>query len=107
MSAENHYKVPHSYQTYRHEDHPLMKQAGWDNNDLINIPENQMKLYNHHGRHWNQYHDAIKEMMDGAHRRVMNQGQGAARDALQKIFDEIEIKIKTGELKPYGSKEVW
>ena len=105
-NAQNHHKVPHSNKQYRHEDHPLMKQAGWDNDSLINNPSNQMKLYNHRGRHWGQYHQAIKKMMDDAHGRVCNQGREAARNALQKIFEEIEVEIKSGELKPY-EREVW
>ena len=84
-----------------------MKQAGWDNNDLINNPSNQMKLYNHNGRHWNSYHDAIKEMMDKAYNQVINKGQKAAEDALMKVFDEVDMKIRSGELKPYGSKDVY
>ncbi len=44
--------------------------------------------------------------MNKAYNRVSGQGQEAARNALRKTFEEIEVKIEGGELKPYGSKEV-
>lgn len=104
---ENHHKVPHSNTNYKHEDHPLMKEAGWDNDELINNPANQMKLYNHHGRHWNQYHQEIKRLMDEAYRDVAGQGQQRARERLKQLLEEIDMKIRNGELKPYKNKDVW
>ncbi len=106
LAAQEHHGIPYENSKYQHEEHELMKQAELTQDDLRKMPENRMLLENHGGRHWNEYHDSIREMMNAGLRKVRGQGRDAARRELNRICDRIREDIKNGTLKPYKNKEV-
>jgi len=106
-SAESHHKVPPGNKKYAHENHPLVKKAGWTKKDIERNPRNQLLLDNHHGRHVDSYHESVNEILNKGLRRVGKGGRSEAERELLKALDEIERQIIDGTLKPYKSKDVY
>lgn len=104
--SQNHHKVPLDSKRYKYSDHPLIKKAGWTEEDLKKDPANVLRLGNHGGRHSAAYHDAIREMLNQANRGLSGGGRQAAEKALRDVLKEIDRKIANGTLRPYENKDI-
>ena len=105
--SQSHHGVPLDSETYNYSDHPLVKKAGWTEEDLRKDPANIMEIGNHAGRHSKAYHEAIKRMLDEANSELSGGGREAADRALRRVLDNIREGISNGTLKPYKNKDVW
>jgi Protein of unknown function (DUF1557). len=102
--TQDHHGIPWNNGTWKHQDHPLVRQAG--NPNLKNMKENLRALEGHAGRHSASYHQEIRRRMDEAYKRVAGKGQKEAEDELKKVIEGIWKDIESGKLKPYDGKDV-
>lgn len=102
--TQDHHAVPWNNKTYKHQNHPLVKQAG--NPDLETMEENLRALEGHSGRHSKAYHAEVKKRLDDAAKRVAGKGREAAQKALDDVIKKIWEDIASGKLRPYNHKDV-
>jgi RHS repeat-associated protein len=105
--SQNHHKVPLDSRSHKYSDHPLVKQAGWTEEDLTKDPVNVLRLGNHAGRHSSVYHQKILQMLNNAANSVAGKGQAAADKALREVLKNIDKRIADGTLRPYENKDLW
>lgn len=98
-TIQDHHLIPQD--GYR--DHPLIRAAGID---IATDPANLMPLVNHAGRHTDEYHQTVNQLLDAANEDVLN-GNLSPREAYEGVCRIIREGITDGWLKPYNSKEVY
>lgn len=102
--SQDHHAIPWDNKTWKHQDHPLVKEAG--NPNLKTLGENLRALEGHAGRHSPAYHQEIRRRLDEAYVRVKDRGEEAALAELKNVINGIWNDIASGKLKPYSKKDV-